>query len=247
MQSPTMPSTRPARREADGARSLECQRASQTRSARERQRDDAERRRDRDREPGVQEVVAVAEARRGRSRAGRVATDAMPASERAPRGTRCPLAPRYCLMYGRPTAAGGVERPTTPATAMSVRTYGSASKERRELACVEVLPAGGRRARSRSRRGAHAANGAERPPVAEDERRESDEAAPAGHVLGRSECDEADREIGAAERGKHAGRDDRRVADAVDRDPDRVGCARMLPHRSDPQADRRLEEDEVRR
>src|SRR3954453_6388027 len=32
----------------------------------------------------------------------------------------------YCLTYGRPTAAGGIERPMTPATAIRVRTYGSA-------------------------------------------------------------------------------------------------------------------------
>src|ERR671925_2424407 len=34
----------------------------------------------------------------------------------------------YCFAYGRPTAAGGIERPITPATAISVRTYGSAWK-----------------------------------------------------------------------------------------------------------------------
>jgi hypothetical protein len=39
-----------------------------------------------------------------------------------------PLGRRYCLMYGRPIAAGGIERPITPATAISVRRYGSAWK-----------------------------------------------------------------------------------------------------------------------
>src|SRR4029453_13673509 len=34
----------------------------------------------------------------------------------------------YCLTYGRPADAGGTERPITPATAISVRTYGSAWK-----------------------------------------------------------------------------------------------------------------------
>ena len=34
----------------------------------------------------------------------------------------------HCLTYGRPTAAGGIERPTTPATTTSVTTYGSARK-----------------------------------------------------------------------------------------------------------------------
>src|SRR5207237_272283 len=31
----------------------------------------------------------------------------------------------YCLRYGLPSAAGGMVRPITPATAISVRTYGS--------------------------------------------------------------------------------------------------------------------------
>ncbi len=35
---------------------------------------------------------------------------------------------RYCLTYGRPAAAGPIERPTTPATAISVSRYGSAWK-----------------------------------------------------------------------------------------------------------------------
>ena len=30
----------------------------------------------------------------------------------------------YCFLYGLPSAAGGTVRPITPATAMSVRTYG---------------------------------------------------------------------------------------------------------------------------
>src|SRR5437016_3825803 len=33
----------------------------------------------------------------------------------------------YCLRYGLPSAAGGIERPMIPATAISVSTYGSAS------------------------------------------------------------------------------------------------------------------------
>ena len=37
-----------------------------------------------------------------------------------PRGDR--LRPLHCFLYGRPTAAGGMERPMTPATAMSVST-----------------------------------------------------------------------------------------------------------------------------
>src|SRR5439155_5367848 len=34
----------------------------------------------------------------------------------------------YCLRYGRPLAAGGIDRPITPTTAISVKTYGSAWK-----------------------------------------------------------------------------------------------------------------------
>src|SRR5262249_15300449 len=42
---------------------------------------------------------------------------------RGPRRRDC-----YCLTYGRPDAAGGIERPITPATAISVTTYGRANK-----------------------------------------------------------------------------------------------------------------------
>ena len=57
------------------------------------------------------------------------------ARRRRPRGPRAPPARRaarprgrsaYCLAYGRPAAAGPIERPTTPPTAISVSRYGSA-------------------------------------------------------------------------------------------------------------------------
>jgi hypothetical protein len=41
---------------------------------------------------------------------------------------RASVAPAYCFLYGLPSAAGGTVRPITPATAISVRTYGSAWK-----------------------------------------------------------------------------------------------------------------------
>ena len=44
---------------------------------------------------------------------------------RASRATATGL--RYSLTYGMPSAAGARERPTSPATAIRVRTYGSAS------------------------------------------------------------------------------------------------------------------------
>src|SRR5207248_9628025 len=85
--------------------------------------------------------------------------------------------------------------------------------------------------------------GAERSPLAEDQRRERDEAAPGGHVL-REGVHEADREEDAAHRGEGSGSDDGGIAGAVDRDPDRIGRPRMLTHRANAQADRRAEQEE---
>src|SRR5439155_12697734 len=56
---------------------------------------------------------------------------------------------------------------------------------------------------------------------------------------------EPDRKEGPAERGEDAGDGDCRVAHRVHGDADRVRGARMLAHRADAQADRRLEEDDV--
>src|SRR5918911_669022 len=87
--------------------------------------------------------------------------------------------------------------------------------------------------------------GAERPPLAEDERGERDEAPAGGHVLVEG-VHEPDRQVRPAERGEDAGEGDGGVACGVDRDPDRVGRARVLPDRAQPQAERRPEHDDVR-
>ena len=89
---------------------------------------------------------------------------------------------------------------------------------------------------------AKAPNGRQLPKIT---RRERDEAAAGGHVLV-ERADEADREVRAAERGEDARDDDRDVARLVDGDADRVRGARMLADRAQPQADRRLEDDELR-
>src|SRR5437588_5014631 len=87
--------------------------------------------------------------------------------------------------------------------------------------------------------------GAERPPPAEDQRREGDEPAPGGHVLAEG-VDEADREEDASQRGQRARGGHARVADPVDRDAHRVCRARVLADRPDAEAERRLEHDDVR-
>src|SRR4051794_16999822 len=73
------------------------------------------------------------------------------------------------------------------------------------------------RERAREAEEERGGEGAARPPAAEDQRRERDEAAAGGHVLV-ERVDEADREVGAAQRGEDPGEDDGGVADAVDRD-----------------------------
>ena len=91
-------------------------------------------------------------------------------------------------------AAGGIERPMTPATATSVRAYGSASNRSRGRRRVrlEVVGERAREPEQEARRGR-----AEGPPAAEDQRRERDEPAPGGHVLVEG-LDEAEREVRAA-------------------------------------------------
>src|SRR5581483_7478421 len=137
--------------------------------------------------------------------------------------------PTYCFWYGFPSAAGGTVRPITPATAISVSTYG------RTLKSVAADAEGG-------------AECARRTPVPEDQRCERDEAAAVRHVVAerRAARREAVRQIDAAERGENAGHDDARVAHGVHVDPDGVGGARMLAARADAQPDRRLEDDDVR-
>ena len=53
---------------------------------------------------------------------GSVVSDASPATSE-PQAEPVPVGRvTYCLTYGLPTDAGGIERPMTPATAMSVST-----------------------------------------------------------------------------------------------------------------------------
>src|ERR671918_2553114 len=93
----------------------------------EREGGDPEQGGDGDRERRVDELVRVAETReedrerqrQHRGEPGEHGTDAASAT---------PSCHGYCLTYGRPTAAGGIDRPTTPATTTSVTTYGSARK-----------------------------------------------------------------------------------------------------------------------
>src|SRR6185503_18626082 len=95
-------------------------------------REDPESDPDRDREPGVQQLVRPRvpgredrdRHRRRREEPGRDRAD-RPA---VPGGARRLGRLHYCFWYGRPSAAGGTERPITPATAISVSTYGSAWK-----------------------------------------------------------------------------------------------------------------------
>src|SRR5207237_738652 len=78
---------------------------------------------------------------------------------------------------------------------------------------LDVLEPGGDRAReAEEERGPE---GAERPPPAEDQRGERDEAAPGGHVLAEG-VDEPDREEDASERGERARGGHARVADPID-------------------------------
>ena len=121
---------------------------------------------------------------------GSVTMDASPARSAAARPGRRPLLPRVRTANG----GGWVERPITPATAMIVRTYGSASKsvETESEVLLQAL-----RERAREAEQEACDRSAERPPVSEDERRERDEATPRGLV--RLEAvHEAEREVHAA-------------------------------------------------
>src|SRR5436190_10429201 len=86
---------------------------------------------------------------------------------------------------------------------------------------------------------------AERPPVAEDDRGEGNEAAAVRHPLV-ERADEADREVGAAERGEDARDGHGRIARLEDGDADGVGGAWVLADRTQPQPDGRPEEHDRR-
>src|SRR6185436_2444046 len=87
--------------------------------------------------------------------------------------------------------------------------------------------------------------GAERVPLAEDDRGEGDVAAAGAHVLVEG-AGEADREVCPTEGREHPRHDHGDVPDAVDRDSDRVRCARVLSDGAEPEADRRPEDDDPR-
>src|SRR5262245_53771580 len=89
------------------------------------------------------------------------------------------------------------------------------------------------------------AKGAEWAPVPEDQRSEADEALAGGHVL-RERAQEADRQVDPAERREHPRERDGDVPRPVDRDADGVRRPWMLADRAQPQADRGLEDDDVR-
>src|SRR5262249_39860339 len=79
--------------------------------------------------------------------------------------------------------------------------------------------------------------GAERPPVAEDDRGDRDEPPPARQVLV-EEADVADREVRAAERRECAGGDDGPPADPVDVDANGVRRPRVLADAAEADAPR---------
>jgi hypothetical protein len=90
----------------------------EVRSPRQRDGDQRENERQRYRGKCLAEPDLAHQPRRG----GRADEDAQREQSRdeGPGSLRVPHL--YCLTYGRPTAAGGIERPMTPTSAMSVRT-----------------------------------------------------------------------------------------------------------------------------
>src|SRR5207247_6820050 len=87
--------------------------------------------------------------------------------------------------------------------------------------------------------------GAERPPLAEDECGQSDEPAAAGDVLV-ERVDEAQREIDAAERGEPTGHGNGRITRRINGDSDRVGRSRMFSNRAQAKTDGSPEHHEPR-
>ena len=200
---------------------------------------------ERDREARVERARSAAEAREVDRDAAASRRTASPATSE-PHAARCRrLEPRYCLTYGRPIDAGR-DRAADDTGDRDEREHvrQRVEEERRGAALREVRwKAVAERAREPEQKAR--SERPERPPVAEDERGEGDEAAAAGDVLV-EEVHVSDREVRAAERGEGAGGDHRAVADPVDRDADGVGSARVLADGADSQAERRPEEDDVR-
>ena len=155
------------------------------------------------------------------------------------------MRPRYCFVYGRPTAAGGIERPTTPATTTSVTTYGSARKSVVQAWSSPYAPgslSASASVKPKSRHAANAAYGRQRPKMTAASAMNP---RPARHVLVERVRD-AVREVDAAEAGQRPRQDDGHVPDPVDGEPDRVGGLGMLADRTEAQAGRRPEEKEMR-
>ena len=129
--------------------------------------------------------------------AGIIASAGQPEDNRVRAGAARSAAARLLLLDVRPAdGGGGIDRPITPATAISVSTYGSVLEEHgRGLASTRAGSASAAR---------EAEQDAAKPrrrtaPVPEDERGEGDEPAARGHVLV-ERADEADRQVRAAER-----------------------------------------------
>ena len=142
-----------------------------------------------------------------------------PVSVRLVMERRATATPCLFLHVGDAGSRGRPRAPDQPATAIRVITYGSAWKSVASVA---------RTSRSRYGRPSRIRTAAPRPgaparlPLAEDHRRERDEAAPVGHVEVERAV-EADRQVDAAERREHARGDDRRVAGGDHLETDR-GC-----------------------
>ena len=81
----------------------------------------------------------------------------------------------YCLTYGRPTAAGGIDRPIRPTSATSVSTYGSVEIRFSEMPASRWSGMEMREPKPKSRVAAKARSGE---PLAEDHRGERDVPAP---------------------------------------------------------------------
>ena len=132
-----IPSTRPIAGRPRPARAAERDLHALPRPPREDDREPAEQARDRDRAGRVDQRHRLQLAGERRCRPGSPAIARIPHDER-PRRRADSRADRYCLTYGRPTAAGGTDLPITPMTAISVMTYGQRLHEHLALVAVAL-------------------------------------------------------------------------------------------------------------
>ena len=156
--------------------------------------------------------------------------------------------------YGLPTAAGGMLRPTTPASTMIVTRYGSAVQNcdgtcSRMSPRAAMSPLGGWKRTampiaSAETNSSAAPNDAERRPAAEDERRERDEAAAVGHARLEAVA-ELEREPGAREAREQAAQDDVPVAHPDDVDAHGLRGLGVLAHGPRAQAPARPEQQDL--